>query len=67
MDCPTHTHQKWDCPKSNGRHIWLINWGDIPLKFQISEDKIGIPVHCAHDCGAYAIEFYKFDEIIEGE
>ena len=63
----THTHYKWPCSESNGRHEWFINWKDIHIKMQFIEDRIGIPVKCGYDCGAFATEYYKFDEIIEGE
>lgn len=70
----THTHHKWDCPKSNGRHEWewdpelllesckLILHTDPNLK-----NSIGIPVHCKYGCGTYGTEWYKFEELIEGK
>ena len=65
MDCPTHAHYRWDCPHSNGRHLWFITWKDIPLKIQTSDNKIGIPVHCACGCGAWGTEYYEYKETIE--
>ena len=73
MDCPTHAHYKWSCPESNGRHEW--EWDKVKIKesglfdwFIMSHPiKIGIPVRCAYGCGAYGIEWYKFEELIEGE
>ena len=70
MNCPTHAHHKWDCPKSNGRHDWEWDWESIRKYMAITGPflgKIGIPIHCIYGCGAYGIELYEFKEIIEGE
>ena len=67
MDCSTHTHQKWDCPKSNGRHEWFIQWNAIPRQLKVLDGKVGLPVRCAHECGAFGTEWYIFSETIEGE
>ena len=67
----SHTHHKWPCPKSNGRHEWEI---DLPKYYNSVKEfpwadryRIGIPVKCIHGCGAYGTEWYKFEELIEGE
>ena len=65
----THTHHKWPCPKSGGRHDWIWNTnqdGAIPGMKRIG-NKLYIPVECVLECGAYGIEVYSFDELIEGE
>lgn len=63
----SHTHHKWDCPKSNGRHIWNIKWDVLPQDLRFVDNKIGLPVFCAYGCGAYGIEWYEFKEVVEGE
>lgn len=64
----THTHHKWPCPKSDGRHQWMPDLNKSHLWDQRNGKMgIGIPVICYYDCGAYGTEWYKFDELIEGE
>ena len=63
----THTHHKWDCPKSNGRHEWEWDKIENHIVSQFTDKHIGIPVHCSYACGALGIEWYEFKEIVEGE
>ena len=67
----THTHHKWPCPKSNGRHEWEWDYKKLDeglwKSLYVKDNKLSIPVRCAYGCGAYGIEYYKFKEIIEGE
>ena len=74
----THTHHKWPCPKSNGRHEWewdfdKLNKVGIDKWMKLSVNKeykklgdIGIPVRCIYGCGAWGTEWYEFKELIEG-
>jgi len=74
----THTHHKWDCPQSNGRHKWewdiikliklLSEWDDEWKRIELYPGgDIAMPVRCIYGCGAYGIEWYEFKEVIEGE
>ena len=69
----THTHHKWPCPKSNGRHEWefdrkrIEEWNLFEDFLKLEPDEIGFPVRCKFGCGAFGTEWYKFEELIEGE
>ena len=71
----SHTHYKWPCPKSNGRHEWEwdaikiyeILFGKGMISLPCGANKLAFPIRCKYGCGAYGIEWYEFKEIIEGE
>ena len=68
MDCSTHAHFNFLCPQTNGRHSWEKDFKKETI-LELKDDfttKIGLPIKCIY-CGAYGIDWYIYQETVEGE